>query len=268
MSEIRYRVRNWKKFQHFADRRPPWIRLYRRLIEEADWIEMDPVLCKTLIGLWVVASEDSHREGLLPPLRELQYKLHLPVKTLEKHLLALGAWLVVCDDISDTDCAQDGDGLSTSCTQVEYKTDTACVQNRDNLNPRVRGRRARSEAEAEAEAEADADQRQSGNLAAILYTAPGQQGENTVGRIMRLTGEGRERLDYWTQVSLRLAQHGGVSELCEWLSTLDDAANPATRAAKDIGEISNPATWLNRQATDYLHGKGVKMPRPPVAKSA
>ena len=28
------RIKNWKKFQHFRDRKPPWIKLYRDLLGE------------------------------------------------------------------------------------------------------------------------------------------------------------------------------------------------------------------------------------------
>ena len=35
------RIRNFDKFQHFKDRRPPWIKLYRDLLEDLDWHEQN-----------------------------------------------------------------------------------------------------------------------------------------------------------------------------------------------------------------------------------
>jgi hypothetical protein len=31
-----YRVKDWTKFQHFKDRRPPWIKLYRDILDNRD----------------------------------------------------------------------------------------------------------------------------------------------------------------------------------------------------------------------------------------
>ena len=36
-----YRIKGWVKFQHFKDRRPPWIKLYRDILEDPDWHDLD-----------------------------------------------------------------------------------------------------------------------------------------------------------------------------------------------------------------------------------
>ena len=58
-----YRVKGWKKFQHFKDRKPPWIKLYRDLLDELEWHELDPPAAKALVAIWLIASEN---EGFLP----------------------------------------------------------------------------------------------------------------------------------------------------------------------------------------------------------
>lgn len=65
------KVRNWRKFQHFKDRRPPWIKLHRDLLNDPDWHGLDGNDAKYLVMLWMIASEDETREGLLPDVGKI-----------------------------------------------------------------------------------------------------------------------------------------------------------------------------------------------------
>ena len=86
-------VKNWKKFQHFKDRMPPWIKLYRDLLDDPDWYELDPKLCKLLIMLWLIASEDEEKEGCLPNIRKLSFRLRIPEHQLKQYLIKLEQWV-------------------------------------------------------------------------------------------------------------------------------------------------------------------------------
>lgn len=50
-------VRNWGKFQHYKKRNPPWIRLYRDLIDSHEWRHLSDSAARLLIELWLLASE-------------------------------------------------------------------------------------------------------------------------------------------------------------------------------------------------------------------
>jgi len=89
-------VKNWNKFQHFKDRRPPWIKLYRDILDDVNWHELDPVAAKALVMLWVIASEDG---GKLPDNKTLAFRLRLPEKTTVQLLNKLSHWLEQ-DDIN------------------------------------------------------------------------------------------------------------------------------------------------------------------------
>jgi hypothetical protein len=88
-------VKNWSKFQHFKNRRPPWIKLYRDLLEDVDWHELTGDTAKVLVSLWLIASE---RNGELPSLRALAFRLHLTEAAVAKHLATLKHWLRQDDD--------------------------------------------------------------------------------------------------------------------------------------------------------------------------
>ncbi|WP_412478967.1 hypothetical protein [Azonexus sp. IMCC34839] len=92
------RIKNFKKFQHFKDRSPPWVKLYRDLLDSPDWHELDPEAAKVLVMLWLIASEDEAKQGSLPEMKTLAFRLRIDQKHLEKLCNKLSQWLVH-DDI-------------------------------------------------------------------------------------------------------------------------------------------------------------------------
>jgi hypothetical protein len=95
-NEVRYRVKNWEKFQHYRDRKPTWIKLYRELLDDPDWHELDGDASKVLAMCWLVASEDEF--GWLPPIKTLAFRLRMTQNKLQQALMNLKNWLVQ-DDI-------------------------------------------------------------------------------------------------------------------------------------------------------------------------
>lgn len=87
------RIRNWSKHQHFKDRTPPWIKLYREILDDPDWHDLSGDDAKLLVGLWLVASEDETRTGALPDLRKLAFRLRISEDELNQRLTRLSTWL-------------------------------------------------------------------------------------------------------------------------------------------------------------------------------
>lgn len=57
------RPKNWERFQHYKQRCPPWIKVYRTLLDDRDFMCL-PVASKALaMMLWLLASE--HAEGVI-----------------------------------------------------------------------------------------------------------------------------------------------------------------------------------------------------------
>jgi hypothetical protein len=93
---IIYKIKNWKRFQHFKDRRPIWIKLYRDILDDMEWHELDPPAAKMLVMLWLIASED---EGRLPSIKELAFRVRSTEKQIESTISKLSHWLEQ-DDIA------------------------------------------------------------------------------------------------------------------------------------------------------------------------
>ena len=48
---------NWGEFQHYRNRRPPWIKLHRQLLDNRHWFALSGDASKLLAELWLIASE-------------------------------------------------------------------------------------------------------------------------------------------------------------------------------------------------------------------
>lgn len=51
------RIRNWDRFQHYKKRNPPWIRLYRDLIDQPEYRDLSDSAFRLLVELWLLASD-------------------------------------------------------------------------------------------------------------------------------------------------------------------------------------------------------------------
>lgn len=114
------KIKNWGKFQHFKDRRPPWVKLYRDLLDDMQWHELDPLSSKVLVTLWLLASEDEEQEGKLPDIKTLAWRMRMSEKQVKECLNKLNHWLVQ-DDINAISERNQDDAPETEKRRKETK---------------------------------------------------------------------------------------------------------------------------------------------------
>lgn len=85
-----YRIKDWHKFQHFKDRRPPWVKLYRDLLDDIEWHELEPKAAKALVMIWLIASEN---DGELPVMKTLAFRLRCTESAAVEICTKLSHWL-------------------------------------------------------------------------------------------------------------------------------------------------------------------------------
>ena len=120
------KIKNWSKFQHFKDRKPPWVKLYRDVLDDMEWYELDPLASKVLIMCWLIASED---DGRLPNSKILAFRLRMTEKQTIDCLNKLSHWLEQ-DDIDLISQEYQSDSIETEKeteTKKEAKSATAIV---------------------------------------------------------------------------------------------------------------------------------------------
>jgi hypothetical protein len=115
-------IKNWKKFQHFKDRKPPWVKLYRDLLDDIEWFELDPKAAKVLVMLWLIASED---DGNIPTAKQLAFRLRMSEKETEVCISKLSHWLEQGD--SDVISTRYQDDAPETERETETEIETECI---------------------------------------------------------------------------------------------------------------------------------------------
>ena len=125
------KIKNWSKFQHFKDRKPPWVKLYRDVLDDMEWYELDPLASKVLVMCWLIASED---EGRLPNTKTLAFRLRMTEKQTLDCLNKLSHWLEQ-DDITPISSRYQDDLLETE-TETDKETEFICSPSGEPLMPK------------------------------------------------------------------------------------------------------------------------------------
>jgi hypothetical protein len=95
---MRLAVKGWTQFQHYKHRKPPWIRLHRKLIDDIDWHRL-PIASRALAPmLWLLASETMN--GVIDGDSDaIAFRLRIASKDFEEALspLIAGGWLLLIE---------------------------------------------------------------------------------------------------------------------------------------------------------------------------
>jgi hypothetical protein len=91
--------KNWTSFQHYKNRRPPWIKLYRGLIDDMHFQRL-PVASRALAPcLWLLASD--YQDGVIEmSVEEIAFRLRFDVKEINQGLKPLidNGFFIVLDE--------------------------------------------------------------------------------------------------------------------------------------------------------------------------
>jgi len=128
------RIKNWNKFQHFKDRKPPWVKLYRDVLDDLEWYELDPLASKVLVMCWLIASED---DGNLPSTKNLAFRLRMTEKQTIDCLNKLSHWLEH-NDINAISGRYQNDSTETETeTETKKKQKATVVATPDGVSQSV-----------------------------------------------------------------------------------------------------------------------------------
>ena len=117
------KIKNWSKFQHFKDRKPIWIKLYRDILDDIEWHQLDPLASKVLVMCWLLASED---DGQLPDMKTLAFRLRMTEKQTSDCVSKLDHWMEHDDINVISDCYQ-LDALEKRREETEKKEANASL---------------------------------------------------------------------------------------------------------------------------------------------
>lgn len=96
MALLCIKPKGWEHFQHYKKRRPPWIKLYRNILDDYDFQCLQLASKALAPCLWLIASE--HEEGLIVvDFAKLSWRLRVPeiqVQEAIKELIDKGFFIV------------------------------------------------------------------------------------------------------------------------------------------------------------------------------
>lgn len=115
------KIRNWKKFQHFKNRNPPWIKLHRSILDQRDIMLISDRSFRILIGLWLLASEDKNTSGELPCIEDICFRLRKNKEEIQKALHELSAFI---EPEYHDDIAMISPQYQDDHSEVEVETET------------------------------------------------------------------------------------------------------------------------------------------------
>ena len=103
MENLRIRVKNWEKHQHYKKKNKnynneqPWFMVYgRRLLRDINFMQLEPYVRDFLLLCWCVGSQDN---GFLPPLKEMAFWIRRDEEEVEDliEILLKKGWLICVD---------------------------------------------------------------------------------------------------------------------------------------------------------------------------
>jgi hypothetical protein len=117
--------KNWREFQHYKNRRPPWVRLHRSLLDDFDFCQL-PIASKALVPmLWLLASEGM--DGVIDATpAKLAFRLRCSVDEIDAGLNPLidSGFFVVASDVLAT-CTQPACSEADTDSEADTETDGA-----------------------------------------------------------------------------------------------------------------------------------------------
>lgn len=106
-------MKNWAKFQHYRDRDPPWIKLYKSLLDDYDFCRLQDASKLHLVLIWLYAARNKGEVPNDPKFLQNRLSLDKPpdIKALISHGFLISAINMLAD------CKQ-------SATPETYKEET------------------------------------------------------------------------------------------------------------------------------------------------
>ena len=93
MSKFMFKVKNWTEYQPplKSDRNVIWIKVYRKILDDYHWANLNSDNKATLIELWLLASENN---GKIKNLEEICFRLRRDKPFIARQLTQLSNFII------------------------------------------------------------------------------------------------------------------------------------------------------------------------------
>lgn len=125
-------IKNWRTFQHYSDRRPPWIKLYVHLLDDLEHMALSDAEIVALMRVWLMAARFGHPLPNNPKLLLERGGVKPPVLA---RLIAKG-WLRLVDGASADSNTDASSGDSTDDSTDDSALTRASARSREGEGER------------------------------------------------------------------------------------------------------------------------------------
>lgn len=116
-----FRIRNWRHFQHYSHRNPPWIKLHFALLSSEDWVTLDDASRVLAVACMLIASKN---EGEFPANKEYLSRVAYLNNSPDFSPLVKCGFLIPCDGVLADASALQASACSESDRDTDRNTDT------------------------------------------------------------------------------------------------------------------------------------------------
>lgn len=164
-------IKDWRTHQHYGKRRPPWIKLYTRLLDDPSFMALPEAAQAQLVKLWVLAAAMGH--PLPDDVKFLAGKIGVRGRFYLDVLLASGLLARIAEDASNVLAKLEGNARPLSTENREQRTETTPPSAREGTGvwQPIREHRVAERLATDAGRQA---------LAALLHVAQGESGKAAI----------------------------------------------------------------------------------------
>lgn len=112
------RVKNWQEFQHYKDRSPPWIKIYRELLTDYNFSTLPDHIKGQLLMIWILASQLDNKI----PYDAIWLKGRISAtESVDIELLIDLGFLLLSDSSEENTCADSAQVLGSRYVNKQIK---------------------------------------------------------------------------------------------------------------------------------------------------
>lgn len=129
--KVKITIKNWSKYQSYKDRKPPWIRFHRSILDDYKFQSMSAEARAMLPMIWLLACENEDpKAGIIElEIREIAFRLRQSIENIEHCLFELQVSDFITCIESVTNPLQERNENVT--TETETETDIYVDENAD-----------------------------------------------------------------------------------------------------------------------------------------
>ena len=100
--KVRYRIKNWRQYQHYKGRRPPWIKVHKDILTSDDWVCVQDASKLLFFVSMMAAQLDKAGDGSFNGNPDYLKKICCLDSPVDMQPLVASGFLVIEDDASNT----------------------------------------------------------------------------------------------------------------------------------------------------------------------